>query len=582
MRFLWILTLMPALFFGACKSSRKAGTSTDDLKGNRNIASPLNKNDLELIHYFHNATRDKLLGNYEEAIRNYRRCLNINPAHAPSSYELGMMYLTAGDPVAAEPYAKVAYTSDPANVWYAKVYLSALKENRRYPEAIKIYNNLEKLYPDNTEFYNEHSSLCLLANRNSDALDVLEKLEQKSGLTLEIVELRKKIYLKEGKPEKAIAAVKQYIESWPDDYRANLILAQIYQFLGRGNEELAELKAALVKAPGNAEVNLNIAEHYRVLRNYESALPYLKEAFSSPDLDIDNKIKILLGMFLITESNTGLRGAAYELLDIAVLAHPSDPKVYSMYGDFCFRDKNYEKARDSFRKAIALDNSKYAVWSQLFIVESELGDFDSMIAEAKVAQELFPNEPTILLFMGIAQLQKKQPGEAAKNLENGLKLVVDNPALEAQFYANLGDAYHRAKLYGKSDDAYEAALKINPDDSYVLNNYAYYLSLRKENLARAAEMSKKTVDMFPQNPSYLDTYGWILYTQEKFKEAEPWLAKAVKAGSTPSAVILEHYGDVLYRLEDRNGALEYWRKAKEAGQASELLDQKIRELRLIE
>jgi Tfp pilus assembly protein PilF len=187
-----------------------------------------------------------------------------------------------------------------------------------------------------------------------------------------------------------------------------------------------------------------------------------------------------------------------------------------------------------------------------------------------------------MLFLGIARLQKKQPKEAAESLNEGLKLVIDNPPLEAQFYANLGDAYYRLKEYGKSDDAYESALKINPEDTYVLNNYAYYLSLRKEKLERAAEMSKKTVDMNPGNSSYLDTYGWILYTQGKFSEAEQWIGKAVKASSSPSAVILEHYGDVWYQLKDTNKALEYWRRAKEAGPASDLLDQKIRDQKLIE
>jgi Tfp pilus assembly protein PilF len=376
--------------------------------------------------------------------------------------------------------------------------------------------------------------------------------------------------------------IKEYISQQPDDEQAYLLLAETYEAMDKDAEALEQLKIALEKSPGDPNINLTIAEHYRMRRDYDSAMPYLKAAFASTDLDVDSKIKILLGLFLISESRTEIKADAYELLDAAVMAHPNDPKVYSMYGDFCFRDKKYQKAGESFRKAIALDNSKFAVWSQLLIVESELGDFDAMIREAEQAKEIFPNEPGVMLFLGIARLQKKQPKEAAESLNEGLKLVIDNPPLEAQFYANLGDAYYRLKEYGKSDDAYESALKINPEDTYVLNNYAYYLSLRKEKLERAAEMSKKTVDMNPGNSSYLDTYGWILYTQGKFSEAEQWIGKAVKASSSPSAVILEHYGDVWYQLKDTNKALEYWRRAKEAGPASDLLDQKIRDQKLIE
>ena len=581
-RYLLLCLWTAVMVLPACKSSRKSVESSADIKGNRNIAPPLSKNDLELIYYFHNATREKLLGNYEEAIRNYRKCLNIEPRHAPSCYELGIMFLNAGDDTNAEAFGKVAYQSDPSNTWYALFYVEALKHNRKYSDAIKVYENLEKRYPERREVYIDHSNTCLAAGKNGAALEVLDKLEKITGPSIELVGQKQKIYLIDKKPERALSVIKEYIEQQPEDHNGYLLLAETYEAMDRPDDELAQLKLALQKSPGDPEINLSIAEFYRMKRDYDSSMPYLRDAFSSTDLDIDSKIKILLGLFLVSENNKKLKEDAYSLLDAAIIAHPNDPKIYSMYGDFCFRDKRYEKSRDSFRKAIELDNSKFAIWSQLLIVESELGDFDAMVKEAQEARDIFPNEPSVLLFLGIAQLQKKQPADAVRSLNEGLQLVVDNPPLEAQFQANLGDAYYRTKQYGKSDDAYEAALKINPKDTYVLNNYAYYLSLRKENLSRAAEMSKQTVDMQPGNASYLDTYGWILYTQEKYTEAEQWLIKAVKATPKPGGVILEHYGDVLYKLRDENGALDYWRKAKEAGSASEFLDQKIREIKLIE
>lgn len=580
--FVVCLFLSGLLVFPSCKTSRKTGSVSSEIKGNRNVASPLAKNDLDLIFYFHNATRERLLGNYEEAIRNYRRCLSVDVKHAPSNYELGIIFLNAGDAQNAQAFASVAYKSDPENTWYAQLYVETLKANRRLSEAIKVYENLERRFPERREFYLEHSNVCLEAGKFTEALSVLERLEKQTGPSLELLAQKQRIYLKENKAAKALTMIRDYQEQQPEEAQAYLLMAEVYEAMGKDAEELSQLMKALEKSPGDPNINLTIAEYYRMRRDFDSAMPYLKDAFSSTDLDIDTKIKILLGLFLITESKQSLKQDTYSLLDAAVVAHPNDPKIYSMYGDFSFRDKQYGRARDSFRKAIELDNGKYAVWSQLLIAESELGDFDAMVAEASSAKDLFPNEPSIFLFLGIAQLQKKQAEEAIKSLNQGLKLIIDNPPLEAQFYANLGDAYHRSREFGKSDDAYEAALKINPDDSYVLNNYAYYLSLRKENLSRAEEMSRKTVDQQPGNASYLDTYGWILYSQEKYTEAEVWLQKAVKAVNSPGAVILEHYGDVLFKLKEEGKALEYWRKAKEAGPASEFLDQKIRELKLIE
>lgn len=123
--------------------------------------------------------------------------------------------------------------------------------------------------------------------------------------------------------------------------------------------------------------------------------------------------------------------------------------------------------------------------------------------------------------------------------------------------------------------AYERSLKMKDDNSYVLNNYAYYLSLAGTELEKAEKMSKKAVEIDPQNASFQDTYGWVLFKQERFRDAAEWILKAVQNKEEPSAEVLEHYGDVLYKLEDAAGAMEYWLKARKKGPGSDFLDKKI-------
>jgi Tfp pilus assembly protein PilF len=241
-----------------------------------------------------------------------------------------------------------------------------------------------------------------------------------------------------------------------------------------------------------------------------------------------------------------------------------------------------EKAKEYFAQAVVLDKSKYVIWNQLLIIESELQQFDEMIKHGKEALELFPNEPTIYLLLGIAYLQEKNPAEAVTVLKQGKNMIIDNKPLLGQFYANLGDAYYRTKQMDLSDESYEEALKINPNDTYVLNNYAYYLSLRNVKLDRAEEMSKKSNELERDNASYNDTYGWILFAQGKYAEAKLWLEKAVANGASNNAVILEHLGDVEYKLNNSQAALDYWIRAKKAGAGSDNLDRKINEKRLIE
>jgi Tfp pilus assembly protein PilF len=137
----------------------------------------------------------------------------------------------------------------------------------------------------------------------------------------------------------------------------------------------------------------------------------------------------------------------------------------------------------------------------------------------------------------------------------------------------------------KSDDAYEAALKENPTNDHVLNNYSYFLSLRKVKLERAAQMAEQLVEKHPDDATYIDTYAWVLYVMKDYKKAKPLLEKAVELNDQKkekSGVIIEHFGDVLFQLGEKDKAIEIWKKAKSVGKTSTFIDQKINEMKLIE
>jgi Tfp pilus assembly protein PilF len=146
----------------------------------------------------------------------------------------------------------------------------------------------------------------------------------------------------------------------------------------------------------------------------------------------------------------------------------------------------------------------------------------------------------------------------------------------------LGDSYHSLKDTTESDKAYEKSLSIKNDNAYVLNNYAYYLSLRNKELDKAESMSKKAVTLDPKNSSFQDTYGWVLYKLQRYEDARTWVGKALDDKEGVSAEVMEHYGDILYKLGDKDQAFYYWQKAKTKGPGSALLDKKITEKRLLE
>ena len=198
-----------------------------------------------------------------------------------------------------------------------------------------------------------------------------------------------------------------------------------------------------------------------------------------------------------------------------------------------------------------------------------------MSADSKKALEIFPTQPEFYFFNGLANLQLKQFELSIESLNLGKELVIDNEQLLSEFYQNLGQAHHELKQYDLSDESFESALTYDPMNVTVMNNYSYYLSLRKNKLDRAAELSKKSNELVPGTAAYMDTYGWILFQQEKYNQAESWLSKAIAEGGQTDGTILEHYGDVLFKLKRLDEAVEYWKKAKEIGGTTNKIEKKI-------
>lgn len=166
-------------------------------------------------------------------------------------------------------------------------------------------------------------------------------------------------------------------------------------------------------------------------------------------------------------------------------------------------------------------------------------------------------------------------------MKSALDLETDDKEILIQIYSTMGDSFNSLKQFKESDQAYIKALELDSRNSYVLNNYAYYLSLREENLIEAEKMSRRSIELDPDNASSEDTYAWILFKLKKYAEAKIWIEKALQHNSN-SAVQIEHYGDILYFLGEKEKALQQWKRAKEIGSRSETLDKKIDEKKYID
>jgi tetratricopeptide (TPR) repeat protein len=322
---------------------------------------------------------------------------------------------------------------------------------------------------------------------------------------------------------------------------------------------------------------LVLSDVYRSRGDAKRSNRELELAFINPDLDADTKVSILAS-YVSRLTDDESKNNALKLAETIAKLHPVNAKVYTVYGDLLLMKNEKAQARNMYVAATRIDKSVFEVWERVIRLDGELNQLDSLLVHSEQALELFPNQATLYYFNGIGQLNKKNYKKATEVLEEGQTLAISNIDLLNEFNILLGDAYNGAGNNSMSDQSYEEVLKSDPNNAHVLNNYSYYLSLRKENLPKAREMAKRLVDKNPDEPTYLDTYAWVLYVSKQYTEANKYLEKAVQLSqqkNKENGTIIEHYGDVLFKLGQTDKALEQWKKAKKMGETSDMLEKKI-------
>jgi tetratricopeptide (TPR) repeat protein len=209
-------------------------------------------------------------------------------------------------------------------------------------------------------------------------------------------------------------------------------------------------------------------------------------------------------------ANTGdkeLADAAIELAKILTEVHPNNAKSFSVYGDLLNHSERPKEALEKYMQTLKLDGSVFTVWEQVMYLNFELQDFDALLKTSNDALDLFPNKAKAFYLNGIANSEKGNNNDAIDGFQQALMMSAKNERMQADIYGRLGEVYHNAKKYEKSDTNFEKALKLNPNAYTLLDSYSFHLALRGDNLDKAKQMSKRAIDLKPNEPRLQDTYG---------------------------------------------------------------------------
>jgi tetratricopeptide (TPR) repeat protein len=533
------------------------------------------KNLIEGLKYYQ-------LDNYTNALASFQKAMNLNPRSSGIQYQIAETYLRLGKPATALAYAEKALELDSDNK-YNYILLARIQDGLfSYQDEAKVYEKMLSKNFYGVDIY--HFQLAMLyQNQLKDykkALQSYETLEGIYGIKEDFTKHKQQIYIQQNKPELALSEAEKLIKASPNEPRYVLVYAELLLNTKQDDKAIAVLeKIAVGNDPANAQANLALANLYRSKGNTQKANQQLELALNNPLIDNQTKSG-LLASYVTNILTPEQEEKAFLIAQKLSQENKEDVETQNIYASMLIQKGDKKQAREVFSQIVKIDNSRFEAWNQLLRLDSELRQADFLIKDSEKALELYPNYPIFWLYSGVGHYEKKDYATALEIYEQGISYIIDNANLKNEFTLRMADVYNALKKYEKSDKAYEEVLAKEPKNAYALNNYSYFLSLRKEKLDLAKNMSANLVELYPENTTYLDTHAWVLYTQGKYKEAKIILEKAIQ--NSPSGTVVEHYGDVLFKLNETEKAVEEWKKAQKLKGASLFIQKKISEKKIFE
>ncbi|SKC39682.1 Tetratricopeptide repeat-containing protein [Ohtaekwangia koreensis] len=545
----------------------------------------------EAEFYFTEGEKFFILEDYAKALLYYQRTLEITPENATVHYKIAEVLARSNR---QEDLQKAALSIENAlklerqNKYFYLLAANIYNSLTKFDKAAEIYETLIREVKGSEEYLYELAAVYQYAGKPDEAIKTYNRAESILGIN-DISSIQKqRLYLEQGKSKEAIAEGEKLINAFPDEERYVMGFAEVLSQNGFRNDAVRYLDKFVQQNPEAGNAKMLLAGLYRETQQEEKSRPLLLELFDDPSVELTSKL-IMLGTYNTELAQRKAKNTTDQNLQDFVLSlyqkleknHGNDPRVHIVGGDLYLSVEKNREAQQEYEKAIDLGDVNFEVWKNLLYLETQAGQWDNVIRHADEALEYFPNQGMLHYFNGYAHFRKRNYAEAIVSLDQAKRLSSSNTSIVGEINSMLGDAYNANKDYDKSDKAYEEALLINPDNSAVLNNYSYYLALRKVNLEKAEKMSAHLVKNNPDNPTFLDTYAWVLFTREKYKEARKTIERAISTGKA-TATHFEHYGDILFKLGDVNGAVQQWEKARGLNANSEVLNKKIANRKIYE
>lgn len=534
--------------------------------------------------FFLEAMMQRQKDNKDAAFDLLQHCVRLNPKAAEAYYYLAQYYLLMKQDSLARQYYLKAAELEPDNTTFLETVAQSYISEQDYENAVTATERLYELDKSRDDLLEMLYELYKLTEDYDKAIETLNRIEAAEGKSERLSYAKSDIYTKQGNKQAAINEMKALARQYPNDLNYKGMYADM---LLRNEEEKQAVEIfnqILAEEPDNTRAQVSLRSYYIVQGEAEKVDSMTEQILLNKNTSTEQRIYLMRQMVSDSEQTDG------DSTKILNLFHKmlAQPQKNADIAALCAAYMDLKKMpRDSVQGMlqtvlqIAPDNA--AARLQLVSYAWDDKELDRVITLCSDARQYNPEEMAFYYYQGIAYYQQDNKDKALEAFQNGISVIGQdsNPAIVSDFYSIMGDLLHQKGMTRQAFEAYDSCLQWKDDNIMCLNNYAYFLSEMNQQLDKAEQMSFKTIKAEPKNATYLDTYAWILFRQERYAEAKVYIEQALQNDSDSSAVIMEHAGDIYIQNKLVDRAVEQWQQALAKDPRNKVLIRKIKHKKYI-
>lgn len=546
-------------------------------------------------YFFLEAEKSRLDGDYASAAELYRHALDLRPdaSEVLANYAILQFYMRQ-DSIGLSMLHK-ACESDSTNPWHLQTLATILLESRNYAETVPVLEKMAKLQTRRSDILSQLAHIYKGEGEIQKAIDALERIELLEGKTLSLTMEKFSLYWELKEEDKAFQELHLLCEEFPHDLNYKVVLGNQYQLAGHPEKAIEIYRDVQEIDPSNNALQMAMLDYYESIGDTVAFKHLGDSLLLSPEVSSDLRTALMRDFVLRAQRDTTQSKVLLETFDRVLEQPQKDANILLLkVGYLASRNAPQEKLEQTFLQILEIEPQNELALSQLLKYYALANDFKAMEAICRQGVNYYSDKLIFHYYLGLSLYEQDNAQGAIDAFSQGLRVKGEDesPEMVSDLFAIMGDLYYQQSQPEAAFAAYDSALVYNESNVSCLNNYAYYLSLRNEQLNRAEEMSYRTIKAEPKNVTYLDTYAWILFMQENYAEARIYIDRVVPSdvaddellsNESLSGNVFEHAGDIHIMCGNVEVALRMWHLAlrKQDQTCSPQIEKKIKQKKYI-